>query len=95
MPVAQTHIGPATPMGARLLPEGITFRFWAPRALRVYVVVNPGAGYQPDPADELVQNPANGHWTAGGVTADGPPMHGLPASAGITIPASGLLVFTR
>ena len=32
---------------------------------------------------------------AGGVTADGPPMDGLPTSAGITIPANGLLVFTR
>lgn len=31
----------------------------------------------------------------GGITADGPPLHGLPCSAGITIPANGLLVFTR
>jgi 1,4-alpha-glucan branching enzyme len=32
---------------------------------------------------------------AGGVTADGPPMHGLPHSAQLTIPANSLLVFTR
>jgi 1,4-alpha-glucan branching enzyme len=32
---------------------------------------------------------------AGGITADGPPLHDLPASAGITIPANGLLVFTH
>lgn len=31
----------------------------------------------------------------GGVTADGPPMHGLPSSAGVTIPANGILVFAR
>jgi 1,4-alpha-glucan branching enzyme len=32
---------------------------------------------------------------AGGVVADGPPMHGLPHSAALTIPANGILVFTR
>ena len=31
----------------------------------------------------------------GGITADGPPMHGLPHSARITIPANSLLVFAR
>ncbi|HTM07511.1 MAG TPA: alpha amylase C-terminal domain-containing protein [Verrucomicrobiae bacterium] len=31
----------------------------------------------------------------GGVTADGPGMHGLPNSAGITLPANSLLVFAR
>ncbi len=31
----------------------------------------------------------------GGVWADGPPMHGLPASAGLVIPANGLVVFSR
>ena len=31
----------------------------------------------------------------GGIIADGPPMHGLPCSAGVTIPANGLLVFAR
>jgi 1,4-alpha-glucan branching enzyme len=32
---------------------------------------------------------------AGGVLADGPPMHGMPTSARITLPANGLLVFAR
>ena len=32
---------------------------------------------------------------SGGISADGPPLHGLPHSAGITIPANGLLVFAR
>jgi hypothetical protein len=31
----------------------------------------------------------------GGITAGGPPMHGLPCSAQITIPANSLLVFAR
>jgi 1,4-alpha-glucan branching enzyme len=31
----------------------------------------------------------------GSVYADGPPMHGLPNSAGVVIPANGLLVFAR
>jgi 1,4-alpha-glucan branching enzyme len=29
------------------------------------------------------------------VTADGPPLHGLGHSAGVTVPANGLLVFAR
>jgi 1,4-alpha-glucan branching enzyme len=63
MPVGQTHIGPATPMGASLVADGSTFRFWAPRAIHVYLVLNPGAGYQPNPGDELARDPATGHWT--------------------------------
>ena len=31
----------------------------------------------------------------GGIAADGPPMHGMSQSAGITIPANGVLVFAR
>ncbi|MCI0535813.1 MAG: alpha amylase C-terminal domain-containing protein, partial [Verrucomicrobiales bacterium] len=31
----------------------------------------------------------------GGITAAGPGMHGLPASAGITLPANSILVFAR
>jgi 1,4-alpha-glucan branching enzyme len=33
--------------------------------------------------------------SAGDVIADGPAMHGQPASARITIPANGLLVFAK
>jgi 1,4-alpha-glucan branching enzyme len=32
---------------------------------------------------------------AGGVTAESVPMHGLPASAGVVIPANGVVVFTK
>jgi 1,4-alpha-glucan branching enzyme len=32
---------------------------------------------------------------AGGVTADGPPMHGLAASASVVIPANGVVVFAK
>jgi 1,4-alpha-glucan branching enzyme len=31
----------------------------------------------------------------GGVNADGPALHGLPASAALTVPANGLLVFSK
>ncbi|MGA2437103.1 MAG: alpha amylase C-terminal domain-containing protein [Acidobacteriaceae bacterium] len=31
----------------------------------------------------------------GGINADGPPLHGLPASASIVIPANGVVVFAR
>jgi 1,4-alpha-glucan branching enzyme len=31
----------------------------------------------------------------GGVSADGPPLHGLPVSASSVLPANGLVVFTR
>jgi 1,4-alpha-glucan branching enzyme len=31
----------------------------------------------------------------GGVDADGPPLHGLPASAYVTIPANGVVVFAK
>jgi 1,4-alpha-glucan branching enzyme len=32
---------------------------------------------------------------AGGVLASGPPLHGFPTSASITIPANGFVVFAR
>jgi 1,4-alpha-glucan branching enzyme len=32
---------------------------------------------------------------AGGVTADGPPMHGLAASASVVVPANGVVVFVK
>jgi 1,4-alpha-glucan branching enzyme len=31
----------------------------------------------------------------GGVNADGPPLHGLPASASVVIPANGVVVFAK
>jgi 1,4-alpha-glucan branching enzyme len=35
--MSQEHITSETPMGATLLPDGATFRAWAPRARQVYV----------------------------------------------------------
>jgi 1,4-alpha-glucan branching enzyme len=63
MPSAQDHITATTPMGATLVDGGVTMRFWAPRAQRVHVVFGGVDGYRPDPADELVPDPATGHWT--------------------------------
>jgi hypothetical protein len=37
MAASQEHISPAAPMGATLLPDGVTSRFWAPAAERVHV----------------------------------------------------------
>lgn len=50
-------------MGARLVAGGATFRVWAPRARHVYVALGGATPYQPDPDDELVKDPATGHWT--------------------------------
>jgi hypothetical protein len=63
MTAAQTHITPSTPMGATLVDGGATFRVWAPAASAVHVALDDAAGYVPSPADELVKDPATGHWT--------------------------------
>jgi len=63
MPASQQFITDSTPMGSALAGNGATFRVWAPNADHVHVVLNPGATYQPKPADELVKNPSTGHWT--------------------------------
>ena len=60
---SQTHIAPSTPMGANLIGDGATFRVWAPRATHVYVALGGADDYQPRPQDELVKDPATGHWT--------------------------------
>jgi 1,4-alpha-glucan branching enzyme len=49
--------------------------------------------FNSDVYDNWVNPSASGN--GGAVDANGPPMHGLPASAGLTIPANGLLVFAR
>jgi 1,4-alpha-glucan branching enzyme len=63
MSASQQYISNSTPMGANLVPNGATFRVWAPNAEHVYVVFDPGASYQPNAADELVKDTVNGHWT--------------------------------
>lgn len=38
MPASLEHIRHDTPLGARLVADGATFRVWAPHARRVHVV---------------------------------------------------------
>jgi 1,4-alpha-glucan branching enzyme len=60
-----------------------------------------GFWYEVFNSDAYDSLPADGGYNpntagnAGGVTADGPPLQGCPASARIVIPANGLLVFAR
>jgi 1,4-alpha-glucan branching enzyme len=63
MPASQAHITASTPMGANLVGDGATFRVWAPGAQHVYLALDSAEGYQPRPGDELVKDPASGHWT--------------------------------
>ena len=58
----------------------------------------PGGGawrevFNSDVYDNWVNPGVSGN--GGGIQANGPPLHGLPASAQIVIPANGLLVFAR
>jgi 1,4-alpha-glucan branching enzyme len=50
-------------MGVDLVEDGATFRVWAPAADHVYVVLDGTSEYEPQPTDELVKDPATGHWT--------------------------------
>jgi 1,4-alpha-glucan branching enzyme len=49
-------------MGASLMSAGATFRVWAPGADHVYLALDAATGYLPRPEDELVKDPASGHW---------------------------------
>ncbi len=65
---------------------------------RSYRIGFPGDGhwnevFNSDIYDQFANPIAQGNY--GGVDAYGPGMHGMPASAGITVPANGLLVFAR
>jgi 1,4-alpha-glucan branching enzyme len=65
---------------------------------RGYAIGFPGPGrwlevFNSDVYDNWVNPIAAGN--GGAVTADGPPLHGLPASAAIVIPANGFVVFAR
>jgi 1,4-alpha-glucan branching enzyme len=63
-----------------------------------YQVGFPGGGqwlevFNSDVYDNWVNPITAGN--GGGISADGPPMHGLPNSAGVIIPANGLVIFAR
>ena len=63
-----------------------------------YAIGMPIGGYWREVFNSDVYDNWPNPWVSGnggGVRADGPSMHGLPASAGIVIPANGILVFTR
>ncbi|MFL6130018.1 MAG: alpha amylase C-terminal domain-containing protein [Mycobacteriales bacterium] len=66
MPASQDHVTASTPMGATLVGDGATFRVWAPGADRVAVVLDgagAGARADPPPEQDLLKDPATGHWT--------------------------------
>jgi len=65
---------------------------------RSYAIGLPQPGYWHEVLNSDVFDNFSNPWVqgnAGGVNADGPGMHGMPASAGITIPAGAILVFSR
>jgi 1,4-alpha-glucan branching enzyme len=62
--ISQQHITPETPMGATLVPDGATFRSWAPRARQVFVNGRFGGTPMRGELPELLmaQHP-DGYWT--------------------------------
>ncbi len=60
MPAPLDHIDGATPMGATLLPDGATFRVWAPRARAIHVIGEFNAWARSD--GNLLTPDGNGHW---------------------------------
>jgi len=66
--------------------------------LHHYVIGFPGGGHWKEVFNSNVYdrwvNP-NAQGNSGGVDAAGPARDGMPASAGLTLPANSLLVFSR
>lgn len=61
--ISQQNISAETPMGATLIPGGVTFRVWAPRATAVYLNGTLGGQvYNSQTPDRLLSN-SNGYWT--------------------------------
>ncbi|HEX4965643.1 MAG TPA: alpha amylase C-terminal domain-containing protein [Thermoanaerobaculia bacterium] len=67
MPASQDHVSPATPIGVTPLPDGATFKVWAPEAQAVYLVWHPAG--EPEPGaqrpgeDCLLVRDSGGYWT--------------------------------
>jgi 1,4-alpha-glucan branching enzyme len=62
--LSQENISPTTPTGAKLVPGGATFRFFAPRALAVYLNgVFGGQAFDQQTEDRLLEKDASGYWT--------------------------------
>jgi 1,4-alpha-glucan branching enzyme len=74
-PVTQEHVDANTRMGANVIPEGTTFRAWAPNAIEVHVMVNGDKNmWKPSPATLLTKSSPDGYWTgfvAGAKDGDG------------------------
>ena len=66
MAASQLNITPSTPMGANIVPGGVTFRTWAPEALEVYIALKQPTGTAPrrvcQNASDLLVKDANGFW---------------------------------
>lgn len=63
--LSQQNISAATPLGATVIPGGITFRVWVPRAQAVYLNPNVAADGSVQLTDDRVMvKDANGYWTA-------------------------------
>jgi len=56
MPASQENIGPDTPLGATLLPEGVVLRLWAPAAERVHACFD-----QSEVVDDDLELTGDGH----------------------------------
>jgi len=62
--LSQDNISTATPTGTKILPDGATFRVWAPRATAVYLNGTFGGGvYDEQTEDRLLSKDASGYWT--------------------------------
>lgn len=62
--LSQEHISTVTPTGTKILPDGASFRVWAPRATAVYL--NGGFGgkvYDKQTDDRLLSKNGSGYWT--------------------------------
>jgi 1,4-alpha-glucan branching enzyme len=62
--LSQENIAAATPTGTKILPDGASFRIWAPRATAVYLNGSFGGEvYDKRTDDRLLSKDASGYWT--------------------------------
>jgi 1,4-alpha-glucan branching enzyme len=62
--LSQDNISAATPTGANVLPDGASFKVWAPRATAVYLNgAFGGTTYDQQTDDRLLVNDGSGTWT--------------------------------
>jgi 1,4-alpha-glucan branching enzyme len=62
--LSQQNISATTPTGTKILPDGASFRVWAPRATSVFLNgVFGGKVYDQQTDDRLLSNDGSGYWT--------------------------------